>query len=165
MKLIESTAKIIDIADTPNQVASKQGFGTGAHRQRAFPTGADLIAKLEKYCDYIKSTGYAEYPTKMGFADYCGVDRSTTWHAVNRFYPEIRKQWQETIEQTLINGVNAGVYQQTMTIFILKNWCDWTDKRETIATEKKPAIASKQQLREALQAYISAPEQEQQEQE
>lgn len=164
MKIIESTAKIIDIADNA-PAKSRRGFGTGAGSKRAFESGQQLIDEMQRYCDYLKSTGYKEYPTKMGFADFCGKDRSTVWHSVNHYYPEVKRQWQETIEQVLINGVNAGVYQQTMTIFILKNWCDWTDKRETVTTDKKPAIASKQQLREALQAYISAPEQDQQEQE
>ena len=111
-----------------------------------------------------KSINYQEYPTKMGFADFCGKNRSTVWHAVNHFYPEVKKQWQETIEQVLVNGVNAGVYHVTMTIFILKNWCEWTDKRETVTTEKKPAIASKQELRDAIQQYLQAPIEEDSEQ-
>jgi len=162
MAAIETTAEVIDIADAPTGRADRRkgrgrGFGTGAGSKRAFDSGQQLIDELQRYCDYIKSTNYQEYPTKMAFADFCGRDRSTVWKTVNQFYPDIKKQWQETIEQVLVNGVNAGVYHVTMTIFILKNWCDWTDRRETVTTEKKPAIASKQELREAIQQYLSAP--------
>lgn len=161
MAVIETTAQVIDIEAPGGKVDRRKGrgrgFGTGAGSKRAFESGQQLIDELEKYCDYLKSINYQEYPTKMGFADFCGKNRSTVWNAVNNFYPEIKKQWQETIEQVLVNGVNAGVYHVTMTIFILKNWCEWTDKRETVTTEKKPAIASKQELRDAIQQYLQAP--------
>lgn len=170
MAVIESTAEVIDIQDNApkgkvdRRKGRGRGFGTGAGSKRAFESGQQLINELEKYCDYLKSINYQEYPTKMGFADFCGKNRSTVWNAVNNFYPEIKKQWQETIEQVLVNGVNAGVYHVTMTIFILKNWCEWTDKRETVTTEKKPAIASKQELRDAIQQYLQAPIEEDDEQ-
>lgn len=161
MAVIETTAQVIDIEAPEGKVDRRKGrgrgFGTGAGSKRAFESGQQLIDELERYCDYLKSINYQEYPTKMGFADFCGKNRSTVWNAVNNFYPEIKKQWQETIEQVLVNGVNAGVYHVTMTIFILKNWCEWTDKRETVTTEKKPAIASKQELRDAIQQYLQAP--------
>lgn len=161
MAAIETTAQVVEIRETAPKVDRRKGrgrgFGTGAGSKRAYESGDQIIADLQRYCDHIRARGYEEYPTKMDFADFCGRDRSTVWKTVNRFYPEIKKQWQETIEQVLVNGVAAGAYHVTMTIFILKNWCDWADKRETVTTDKKPEIASKQQLREAIAAYLQAP--------
>lgn len=184
MAVIESTAEVIDIQDTApkgksrkcktaeetaaykgkrgesfsgNNGKSGRGRGTGKGNPRAFTSADDLIDKQIAYCKYIKDTGYTEYPTKNGFAEWLEVDPKTVYLSIKRYYPEVQKQWQENIEQTLVNGVNAGVYHVTMTIFILKNWCNWADRKENITTEKKPQIATKAELKEAITAYLQAP--------
>lgn len=184
MAVIESTAEIINIKDTApkgksrkcktaeetaaykgkrgenfsgNNGAKGRGRGTGKGNPRAFTSAEDLIDKQIAYCEYIKDIGYKEYPTKNGFAKWLEIDPRTVYLSIQRYYPEVQKQWQENIEQTLVNGVNAGVYHVTMTIFILKNWCGWADKKETVTTEKKPQIASKAELKEAITAYLQAP--------
>jgi hypothetical protein len=140
-----------------NNGKSGRGRGTGKGNPRAYQSAGEVIDAQLKYLGYIKDTGYSEYPTKNGMAEYSGVDPKTIWWSIERYYPEIKRQWQENIEQTLINGVNAGVYNVTMTKYILANWCGWSDRRETITTDKKPQIASKEQLREAITAYLQAP--------
>lgn len=184
MAVIESTAEVIDIADTApkgkrrkcktaeetaaykgkrgesfsgNNGKSGRGRGTGKGNPRAFTSADDLIDKQIAYLKYVKGTGYREYPTKNGFAEWLEIDPKTVYLSIQRYYPEAKNQWKENIEQTLINGVNAGVYHVTMTIFILKNWCDWADKRENITTEGKPKIATKAELQEAITAYLQAP--------
>lgn len=182
MAAIETTATVVDITDaTPqgrkcktaaeakaykekrgksfsgNNGRTGRGRGTGEGKPRAFRNGDELIDAQRNYCRYIADTGYQEYPTKNGFSDYIGVDPKTVWLSIERYYPEIKQQWKENIEQTLINGVNAGVYHVTMTIFILKNWCDWRDRKETIDSTAKPQIATKAELQEAITAYLQAP--------
>ena len=140
-----------------NNGAKGRGRGTGKGKPRAFTSAEDLIDKQIAYCEYIKGIGYKDYPTKIGFAHWLAIDPRTVYLSIKRYYPEVQKEWQENIEQTLVNGVNAGVYHVTMTIFILKNRCGWADKKETVTTEKKPQIASKAELKEAITAYLQAP--------
>lgn len=182
MAVIESTAEVIDITDTApkgrkcktaaeaaaykehrgekfsgNNGKSGRGRGTGAGNPRVFKSGDELIDAQIAYCKHIRDINYIEYPTKNGLAEYLQIDPKTIWLTIERYYPGIRRQWQENIEQTLINGVNAGVYNVTMTKYILANWCGWSDRRENITTEGKPKIATKAELKEAITAYLQAP--------
>lgn len=182
MAVIESTAEVIDITDTApkgrkcktaeetaayktkrgesfsgNNGAKGRGRGTGAGNPRVFKSGDELIDAQIAYCKHIRDINYIEYPTKNGLAEYLQIDPKTIWLTIERYYPGIKRQWQENIEQTLINGVNAGVYNVPMTKYILANWCGWSDRRENVTTEKKPQIASKAELKEAITAYLQAP--------
>lgn len=184
MAVIESTAEIIDIKDNAPKGKSRKcktaeetaaykdkrggsfsgnngrtgrGRGTGKGNPRAFQSGDELIDAQIAYCRHIRDINYIEYPTKNGLAEFLKIDPKTIWLTIERYYPGIRRQWQENIEQTLINGVNAGVYNVTMTKYILANWCGWSDRRENITTEAKPQIASKAELKEAITAYLQAP--------
>lgn len=184
MAVIESTAEVIDITDTApkgksrkcktaeetaayktkrgesfsgNNGKSGRGRGTGAGNPRVFKSGDELIDAQIAYCKHIRDINYIEYPTKNGLAEYLQIDPKTIWLTIERYYPGIKRQWQENIEQTLINGVNAGVYNVPMTKYILANWCGWSDRRENVTTEKKPQIASKAELKEAITAYLQAP--------
>ncbi len=184
MAVIESTAEVIDIKDTApkgksrkcktteetaayktkrgesfsgNNGAKGRGRGTGKGNPRVFKSGDELIDAQIAYCKHIRDINYIEYPTKNGLAEYLQIDPKTIWLTIERYYPGIKRQWQENIEQTLINGVNAGVYNVTMTKYILANWCGWSDRRENVTTEGKPKIASKAELKEAITAYLQAP--------
>lgn len=181
MAAIETTARIIDIDDAPtgrkcrtdgerkaykdkrgqsfsgNNGKTGRGRGTGKGNPRTFAAGDEVVDAQLDYLEYVRATGYREYPTKNGMAEFLHIDPKTIWLSIERYYPSIKRQWQENIEQTLINGVNAGVYNVTMTKFILANWCGWTDRRENVNTDSKPQIATKEQLREAITAYLQAP--------
>lgn len=180
MAVIESTAEVIDITDTapkgksrkcktaaekkeyiakraPEGSKTARGLGTGAGNGKAFSSSQDLLDKLSDYCDYIKSTGYREYPTKGGFAEWLNINRKTLWNSINNYYPDCKKEYMSIIEETLINGVNARIYKDVFTMFILKNWCEWKDRKENITTGSKPQIASKAELKEAITAYLQAP--------
>lgn len=182
MAAIETTAQVIDIVDAApagrkcktaedkatykdkrgakfsgNNGAKGRGRGTGAGNPRVFKSGGELIDAQLRYLRYVRDTGYTEYPTKNGLSEYLHIDPKTIWLTIERYYPDIKKQWQENIEQTLINGVNAGVYNVTMTKYILANWCGWSDRRENITTDKAPQIATREQLKEAITAYLQAP--------
>lgn len=157
--VIESTAQIVNISQPKsrggNNGATVRGRGTGKGKGKKFQSADDLIAAQLDYLDYITSINYQEYPTKIGMAKFSSCDVKTIYNCLHRYFPEIGNIWKENTEQCLVNGVNAGVYHPSFTIFVLKNWCGWAERQENISKEI-PKIASREELTEALENYLTS---------
>ena len=46
------------------------------------------------------------------------------------YFPTIKKEFERLQSDTIMTGGMLGKYNATMSIFGLKNWCNWKDKAE-----------------------------------
>jgi len=106
-----------------------------AGQPKTFKSGEELIKLFESFCKDIKENGYAELPTQTAFTWYLkehfkATDRKTIYSSLNRYFPDIKKEFEQLQADTLITGAAKGKYKEASIIFALKNWCKWTDKQE-----------------------------------
>lgn len=82
----------------------------------------------------VQSGDNADIPTFYGFFQYVNKLRSCSFHTVRRcfdeYWADIKKDFEEIRADLLVRGGSLGKYNSTMVIFALKNWCNWTDKKE-----------------------------------
>ena len=57
------------------------------------------------------------------------------------------------LADTITEGVNLGKYNTTMSIFALKNWCNWADKNEQKVETSTKQLVSKQEAKDQLRKY------------
>ena len=106
----------------------------GGH-PRTFKNGDDILYAWKKYCNEIADSGYSTTPTQTSFARWLEqelgeeCDRRTIWASINKYYPEIKKEFEQVRGETVAEGAMLGKYQPTMSIFALKNWCGWKDQK------------------------------------
>ena len=101
-----------------------------------FKNGEHLIALWEEFCRSIADDGYITVPTQTAFCRWLEghfekTDRKTIYNSLNKIFPNIKETFERIQSDTVATGAMLGKYQQTMSIFALKNWCGWTDKLET----------------------------------
>lgn len=102
-------------------------------RPQKFKSGEDLIDLFSKFCDDIVDGGYRQIPSQTNFCkwlgvNYDGADRKTIYNALNKYFPDIKKDFERLQSDLLAQGGMLGKWQPAMTIFTLRNWCKWTDK-------------------------------------
>lgn len=104
-----------------------------AGQPKKFKSAKQLIELFRAFCDEIAREGYKRVPSQSGFCkwlsenyDYC--DRKTIYNSLNKYFPTIKKDFEQAQSDILAEGGILGCYQPTMTIFALKNWCKWQDK-------------------------------------
>lgn len=109
-------------------------------KPKKIKSGKELIELWTDYCDSIRENGYTEAPTQTAFCRWLStrfnsIDRRTIYNNLNKYFPDIKKDFESIRADTIAEGTMLGHYQPTMSIFALKNWCRWTDKQEvTTAT-------------------------------
>jgi len=118
-------------------------------RPRAFKSEEEVIKAFREFCSHIREDGFKEAPTKLNFSAWTNVDMHTLYLTLNRYYPTIKKEYESLLAEVLTEGAMTGAYQSTMTIFCLKNWCDWTDKQE----QKIDMSAKVQRIEDYLAEY------------
>lgn len=115
----------------------------GAGQPKRFKTGEKLIQLWETFCRQIVSEGYQIAPTQTEFCnwlrEHCtSTDMKTIYNSLNKYFPETKKEFERIRGDVLTQGAMLGKYHATMTIFALKNWCNWSDgKREEENTIEK----------------------------
>lgn len=103
---------------------------------RVFRSGAHLFESIAAFCDDIIEQGYTVLPSKTEFCRwYAGrykrkINRRTVWMAMDVYYPDVKAAVNELISDVLAQGAALGFWNSTITIFVLKNWCHWSDKQE-----------------------------------
>lgn len=102
---------------------------------KAFKSGDDLIKLWRAFCDEIIDEGFKGVPTQTAFCrwlaeNYSAVDRRTIYNSLNKYFPDIKKEFENLQSDTIMTGAMLGKYNATMSIFGLKNWCNWKDKAE-----------------------------------
>ena len=54
---------------------------------------------------------------------------------MEKYYPDVKSKVNVLVSDVLAQGAALGYWNSTITIFVLKNWCHWSDKQEA---EQKP---------------------------
>lgn len=128
---------------------------------RKFKSGEQLIELFRAFCRYVvEEREYGIIPSQTNFCEWLegnfeAVDRKTIYLSLEHYYPTVKRDYYAMVADVLAQGAMTGHYQPTMTIFTLKNWCDWKDKQEVDLGNKdgKPfAIATEQEAVKALEA-------------
>lgn len=73
-------------------------------------------------------------PTFFGFYRYVKDIKPCSYHTIRRcfdeYWADLKKEFEDIRADLLSRGASLGVYNSTMVIFALKNWCNWKDKQE-----------------------------------
>lgn len=110
----------------------------GAGQPKAFNSAKKLIELYRLFTDEIIENGFEDVPTQTSFSRWLksrfrDVDRRTIYNALNKYFPEVKEEFDQIRADVLAQGALLGKYNSTMTIFGLKNWCHWTDKQQVEA--------------------------------
>ena len=102
-------------------------------RPKKFNSGKKLIELFAEFCDYIIEQDYTIIPSQTEFCKwmskvYGDTDRKTIYNSLNKYFPTIKKDFENLQSDVIAQGGMTGKYQSTMSIFVLKNWCKWQDK-------------------------------------
>ncbi|MBR5316031.1 MAG: hypothetical protein IKU44_04490 [Firmicutes bacterium] len=144
------------IATNSKVVNLGAGMGKGGGKPRIFNTADEYRECFINYLDIVKENGFKELPTKGNFANFAGIDKKTIYNTSNEYFPETKKDWQVALADCLAEGSAVGAYDKTITIFCLKNWCDWADKREEKVEQKTVTLATKEEAKKALEDYANS---------
>ena len=107
-----------------------------------FESGEQLISLWDDFCNEIIDNGFDKVPTQTAFCrwlaeHYEETDRKTIYNSLNKIFPTIKKDFEKLQSDTITTGGMLGKYNPTMTIFALKNLCNWADKPENENEEKQ----------------------------
>lgn len=113
-------------------------MGNQRGHPKSFESGDDLIELFDQFCQDIIENGYKCIPSQTEFCRflqrrYKSVDRRTIYNSLNKYFPDYKKRFEALQSDLIVQGAMLGAYKNTMSIFALKNWCDWSDKSETKA--------------------------------
>ncbi len=105
----------------------------GRGQPRKFNSGNALIALFEEFCQHVIDEDYAIVPSQTEFCKWLAknfqdVTRRTIYNSLNKYFPSIKKEFEQLQGDLIAQGGMTGKYQNTMAIFALKNWCAWQDK-------------------------------------
>lgn len=108
-----------------------------------------LISLWREFCDEICDEGFKNVPTQTAFCRWLNhryekTDRKTIYNSLNKYFPEIKKEFDKIQSDVFATGGMLGRYNPTMTIFALKNWCAWTDKAEVHEDEGVTVVLSEE---------------------
>lgn len=158
---VERVSKTVAIDEAGNKVRTAGhvknpgvGTGTGAGKPRAFKTEDEFLAAFTDFIDYVIDSEFSVYPTKRAFARWMGLNPKTVYNAVNVYFPQSKKTYQDMLADCLSEGVASGVFPTSFTIFALKNWCNWADKTDNVNTEIKPTLADKETADKLIKEYV-----------
>lgn len=118
--------------------------------KRSFSSGEELTDRFEEFLDHIKAIDYADVPTKTNFAKWLDISRMSLYYSLKDYYPDAQAPYKDMLSDCLTEGAMRGKYDRTITIFTLKNWCDWSDKRESTNITQNKNIATPDEAKEKI---------------
>lgn len=103
-----------------------------AGQPKKFRNGKQLIELFRDFCDQIVENDFSRVPNQTNFCKWLSehyeqCDRRTIYNSLNKYFPTIKKNFEEIQGDVIAEGAMLGHYQSTMSIFALKNWCRWQD--------------------------------------
>ena len=112
----------------------------GRGQPKKFNSGNALISLFDDFCQYVIDEDYAIVPSQTEFCKWLAknfkdVTRRTIYNSLNKYFPAIKKEFEQLQGDLIAQGGMIGKYQNTMAIFALKNWCAWQDKPSTDSDE------------------------------
>ena len=97
-----------------------------------------------EYMEFIydkQENSVKDTPTFYGFYRFVREKKECSYHTIRRcfdeYWADIKKEFEDIRADLLSRGAIIGIYNPTMTIFALKNWCKWADKPENENEEKQ----------------------------
>ena len=132
---------------------------TAGVAKRKIQSGEQFLQLFVDFVEYIELSNFDKLPSKREFQKFLhvnksiDVDYSTIMTCLTEYYPDAKAVVTELQADTLAAGANKQRYNVTAAIFILKNWCLWSDRRETTDIKKTVPIADKAQASKALAEY------------
>ena len=99
---------------------------------KKFKSADELIELWSDFCNDIVTNDFDTIPSQSAFCrwlsrNYQSTDRKTIYNSLNKYFPDIKKEFEQIQSDTIMQGGMLGKYQPTMSIFGLKNWCGWGD--------------------------------------
>ena len=122
------------------------------------PRGHPKVFDKEEYKAYVldymtevyqkQCNGDSYTPTIFAFWMWLKDRKPCSFHTVRRcfddYWADIKKDFTDMRGDLLVMGAAKGLYNPTITIFALKNWCGWKDKTEqTVDMKGSMSLESK----------------------
>ena len=104
---------------------------------KRFESAEQMIALWSDFCNEIVQNDFNSVPTQSAFCrwlsqNYEGTDRKTIYNSLNKYFPSIKKEFEQLQSDVIMQGGMMGKYNPTMSIFGLKNWCGWSDSGRVV---------------------------------
>ena len=123
---------------------------------KRFESADKMIALWSDFCNEIVQNEFNSVPTQSAFCrwlsqHYEDTDRKTIYNSLNKYFPSIKKEFEQLQSDVIMQGGMMGKYNPTMSIFGLKNWCGWSDSGRVTTgryDEEKAEDALSKALRE-----------------
>ena len=123
---------------------------------KRFESAEQMIALWSDFCNEIVQNEFNTVPTQTAFCrwlkeKYADTDRKTIYNSLNKYFPSIKKDFEQLQSDVIMQGGMMGKYNPTMSIFGLKNWCGWSDSGRVTTgryDEEKQEDALSKALRE-----------------
>ena len=123
---------------------------------KRFESAEQMIALWSDFCNEIVQNEFNSVPTQSAFCrwlsrHYEDTDRKTIYNSLNKYFPSIKKEFEQLQSDVIMQGGMMGKYNPTMSIFGLKNWCGWSDSGRVTTgryDEEKAEDALSKALRE-----------------
>ena len=123
---------------------------------KRFESAEQMIALWSDFCNEIVQNEFNTVPTQTAFCrwlkeKYADTDRKTIYNSLNKYFPSIKKDFEQLQSDVIMQGGMMGKYNSTMSIFGLKNWCGWSDSGRVTTgryDEEKAEDALSKALRE-----------------
>ena len=115
-------------------------YASKGGRPPNFKSVDDFVEQFIEYLEVLQDEGYERVPSYSNFAKWKHRSASSV-HRYVREHPEVKEYIKQPLSDVLSTGALMGKYRDAITIFTLKNMCDWTDKREStnISADKRVA--------------------------
>ena len=123
---------------------------------KRFESAEQMIALWSDFCNEIVQNEFNTVPTQTAFCrwlkeKYADTDRKTIYNSLNKYFPSIKKDFEQLQSDVIMQGGMMGKYNPTMSIFGLKNWCGWSDSGRVVSgryDEERQEDALSKALRE-----------------
>ena len=123
---------------------------------KRFESAEQMIALWSDFCNESVQNEFNTVPTQSAFCrwlsvNYADTDRRTIYNSLNKYFPSIKKEFEQLQSDVIMQGGMMGKYNPTMSIFGLKNWCGWSDSGRVTTgryDEEKAEDALSKALRE-----------------